>query len=70
MHIRKAYLYIESFLLYNRKKNIVLELDISYLSDMFYMIDMFYMSYHAGMSYQDDMLFIYMYMILSLYTSI
>ena len=52
------------FSLYNRKtffyiierKNIVLELDISYLSDMFYMLYMLYMSYQVGMSYQDDML--------------
>ena len=44
------------------KKNIVLELEFSYLSDMLYMvdmlymIDMIYMSYQADMYYQDGML--------------
>ena len=56
-------LYIEeNFLLYKRKKNISLELEFSYLSDMLYMInmsymiDMLYMSYQDDMYYQDDML--------------
>ena len=43
------------------KKNIILELDISYLSDMFYMFDMLYMSYQDDMYYQDDMFIIYVY---------
>ena len=44
-------LYIERrFLLYKRKKNISLELEVSYLADMLYMLDILYMSY------QDDML--------------
>ena len=56
-------LYIEeNFLLYKRKKNIILELEFSYLSDMLYMlailymIDILYMSYQDGMYYQDGML--------------
>ena len=52
-------LYIErSFLLYKRKKNkknIVLELEFSYLADTLYMIDMLYMIAMLYMSYQDDM---------------
>ena len=45
-----------------KRKNIILELEFSYLADMFYivdilyMIDILYMSYHAGMYYQDDVL--------------
>ena len=65
-------LYIEETFLYKRKKNIILELEFSYLSDMFYMVDMLYMSYQDDMYYQDDML-LYMYVydtILSLYTFI
>ena len=67
VHIRKTYLYNRKLSFYIRgRKNIILELDISYLSDMYYMIsisymiDMFYMSYQQGMYYQDDML-LYMY---------
>ena len=40
-----------------------------YMLAMSYMIDILYMSYQDGMSYQDDMFIIYMYIILSLYTS-
>ena len=66
-------LYIEgNFFLYKRKKNISLELDISYLTDMsymvdmLYMIDMIYMSYQADMYYQDDML-LYIYDTITIY---
>ena len=52
-------LYIEETFLYKRKKNIILELEFSYLSDMFYMVDMLYMSYQYDMYYQDDMFIIY-----------
>ena len=63
----------ENFLLYKEGKNIVLELDVSYLSDMFYTIsisymrDMLYMSYQYGMSYQDDML-LYVYDTIPIYS--
>lgn len=74
--MKSLLIYIGSFLLYNRKENVILELDISYLADMLYMIamsymiDMLYMSYQHCMYYQDDML-LYVYdTILSIYTFI
>ena len=56
------------------RKNIVLELEISYLSDMFYMISisymiaMLYMSYQVGMYYQIGMvLYVYVYDTIPIY---
>ena len=54
------------------RKNIILELEFSYLDDMSYMFDILYISYQADMYYLIDML-LYVYNtipILSLYTSI
>ena len=70
----KAHIH-ESLPIYNRKvffyiigrKNIVPELDISYLTDMFYMLDMLYMSYLADMYYQDSML-LYVYYTIPIYS--
>ena len=56
-----------------RKKNIVLGLEFSYLSDMLYMVDILYMfdilymSYQDDMYYQDDMFIIYVYDTIPIY---
>ena len=79
---KKTYIYekptyiIESFFLYKRKKNIILELEFSYLADMLYMFDilymvaMLYMSYQDDMYYQDDMFIIYVYNTIPIYSYI
>ena len=60
-------IYIGSFFLYKRKKNIVLGLEFSYLADMLYMVAMLYMSYQDDMYYQDGMFIIYVYNTIPIY---